>query len=83
MPLAVGLAADFGGQHDVRAVAARGEPVAEYGLGLAALIAGGERRVGIGAVDEVAAGRPGARRRAPIAETGSRSQNMLQSSDVM
>jgi hypothetical protein len=55
--LPVGLAAHLGGQHDVGPVAAGGEPVAEHGLRLAALVARREGRVGIGAVDEVAAGR--------------------------
>ena len=45
-----------GDDHGV-AVAARGHPVADDGLGLAALVARDPVRVGIGGIDEISAGR--------------------------
>ena len=55
-PRVLGVLADLGGDHDVGAVAARLDPLADDGLGLAALVARDPRRVRVGRVEEVAAG---------------------------
>ena len=50
------LRADLGGQHDLLAIPARLEPFAEHRLGVAALAALGPGGIGVGGVDEAAAG---------------------------
>ena len=50
------VVADLGGDHDLGALAARFEPVADDGFRLAALVALDPARIGVGGVDGVEAG---------------------------